>query len=65
MSLAGAIADGGLVIVPTLSSRQVWRDRVPKIVEQMRLQIVEADIAGWPGVRLGVSPANACGSAGS
>jgi anti-anti-sigma factor len=52
VSVAGAIADGGLVIVPTQRTRQVCAFPVPDIVELMRQQIVDADIAGWPGIRL-------------
>src|SRR4249919_2728800 len=50
--VAGAIAEGGLVIVSTQRTRQVGAFPVPDIVELMRQQIVDADIAGWPGIRL-------------
>jgi anti-anti-sigma factor len=50
--VAGAIEDGGLVIVPGERTRQVCAYPVADIVELMRRQIEESDIGGWPGIRL-------------
>jgi len=50
--VACALADGGLIIVPTARTRQVCAYPVADIVELMRQQIVDADIEGWPGIRL-------------
>ncbi|MBV9919611.1 MAG: MEDS domain-containing protein [Pseudonocardia sp.] len=50
--VAGAIEDGGLVIVPGERTRQVCAFPVVHIVELMRRQIEESDIGGWPGIRL-------------
>ncbi len=52
VSVAESLADGGLVIVPTERTRQVCAFPVADIVDLMRQQILEADTAGWPGIRL-------------
>jgi anti-anti-sigma factor len=50
--VTGALADGGLIIVPAERTRQVCAYPVVDIVGLMRQQIEEADTAGWTGVRL-------------
>jgi anti-anti-sigma factor len=52
VSVAGALADGGLVIIPTARTRQLCAYPVPDIVELMRQTIVESESDGWPGIRL-------------
>jgi anti-anti-sigma factor len=52
VSVTGALADGGLVIVPTQRTRQLCAFPVPDIVERMRQTILESDSGGWPGIRL-------------
>jgi anti-anti-sigma factor len=52
VSVAGALADGGLVIVPTERTRQVCTFPVADIVELMRQAILESESGGWPGIRL-------------
>ena len=47
-----AIDDGDLVIVPTQSTRLASAFPVADIVELVRLQIVESEGGGWPGIRL-------------
>jgi anti-anti-sigma factor len=52
VSVAGALADGGLLIVPTQRTRQLCAFPVPDIVELMRRTILESESGGWPGIRL-------------
>jgi anti-anti-sigma factor len=52
VSVAGALAEGGLVIVPTERTRQVCAFPVPDLVELMRQAILESESDGWPGIRL-------------
>jgi anti-anti-sigma factor len=52
VAVAGALADGGLVIVPTQRTRQVCAFPVADIVELMRQTILESESGGWPGIRL-------------
>ena len=50
--VSGALADGGLLIVPTERTRQLCAFPVPDIVELMRQTICESESEGWPGIRL-------------
>ncbi len=52
VSVAGALADGGLVIVPTEHTRRICAYPVADIVELIRSQIVESASRGWPGIRI-------------
>lgn len=50
--VGSAIDDGDLVIVPTEHTRSACAYPVADIVELVRLQIVESESGGWPGIRL-------------
>ncbi len=52
VAVDSAIADGGLVIVPTAETRRACAFPVDDIVDIVRTEILKSEVGGWPGVRL-------------
>ncbi|MBA3907432.1 MAG: MEDS domain-containing protein [Pseudonocardiales bacterium] len=52
VAVDSAIADGGLVIVPTAETRRACAFPVDDIVDIVRTEILKSEVGGWPGIRL-------------